>query len=114
MTDALNIALTPLISKINTAAIIINSLPQLPGYNGSILSIDDEEATRIARELNKVADALAAIIYAQPPQAKMLTDKEIRDAWINRVTFDPSWHDWPEVMAFARAIIAAAQSNKEP
>lgn len=43
---------------LSVASSIIGNLPQLPGYNGSVLTIDDVEAERIANDLDKAAAML--------------------------------------------------------
>lgn len=55
-------------SKIISAAIIIENLPELPGYNGSILTLDDTEAERISKDLN---EACAAIEELQAENAEL-------------------------------------------
>lgn len=59
--------LAELISTISTAALVIAGLPELPGYNGAILKIDDTEAARISEELDSVAERLR--LAATPPAA---------------------------------------------
>ncbi len=59
-----------LLSKLMTAKIVIANLPELPGYNGSILTIDDTEAAKIAADLEELYDALATPIAAQPAAAE--------------------------------------------
>jgi hypothetical protein len=50
-----------LIRRLRAAAVVLENLPELPDYNGSILLIDDVEAERIAKDIDAVADALAAM-----------------------------------------------------
>jgi hypothetical protein len=52
--------LKELLSKLRVASSVLEYLPALPGYNGSILTIDDTEAARIAKDLDEVVDALSA------------------------------------------------------
>lgn len=40
-----------IINKLRTAMTIINFLPELPGYNGSILTIDDTDLKRLSEEI---------------------------------------------------------------
>lgn len=54
-----------IISRLRTAAAIIRCLPQQPGYNGSILLIDDTEAERIEADLSDCIAELEA--KALPP-----------------------------------------------
>jgi len=46
--------------KLRTASVVLGGLPELPGYNGSILQIDDAEAARIAKDIDDVVAALSA------------------------------------------------------
>lgn len=55
-----------LIGELRTAAIVMENLPQLPGYNGSILTIDDNEALKIAMVISQ---AVAELERAQQGQA---------------------------------------------
>ncbi len=50
--------LKELISKLSVASSIIGNLPELPGYNGSILTIDDIEAENIEESLDYVIQEL--------------------------------------------------------
>ena len=50
-----------LISKLNVVMAIIGNLPELPGYNGSVLVIDDIEAENICRDLGSISGAISAI-----------------------------------------------------
>jgi hypothetical protein len=47
-----------LISRLRVAATVMENLPEIPGYNGSIVRIDDVEAEEIAKTLNDAADEL--------------------------------------------------------
>ena len=51
-----------LLSKLSVASAVIGNLPELPGYNGSILTIDDTEAARIEADLDEVREAFAELI----------------------------------------------------
>lgn len=82
-----------LASKLTTAAVIIGNLPELPGYNGSILTIDDTEAERIAADLVLVRDRLReappkSCTTTQPAErepehggAVSFTRSEFRNGW---------------------------------
>jgi hypothetical protein len=52
------------LAVLTTSAIVIEHLPGLPGFNGSILTIDDTEAERIGRELTEARAAVAELIDA--------------------------------------------------
>ena len=41
---------------------IISNLPENPGYNGSVLLIDDEEAERIAKDLDDASAAMREVL----------------------------------------------------
>jgi hypothetical protein len=43
----------------------------------------------------------------QTGNAQALTEWQIRDIWVDNVNTDPNMHDWPEVLAFARALLGA-------
>lgn len=47
-----------LISKLRTCAMVIENLPELPGYNGSILQIDDTEAESIAKDIYAASEKM--------------------------------------------------------
>lgn len=47
-----------LISKLRTCAIVIENLPEIPGYNGSLLQIDDTEAETIAKDIFSAAEKM--------------------------------------------------------
>jgi hypothetical protein len=49
-----------LIRRLAVASAIIGNLPEIPGYNGSVLAIDDTEADRIAADLDEICAALSA------------------------------------------------------
>lgn len=59
-----------LLSRLRTAAIVMENLPEQPGYNGSVLTIDDTEAEKIANAIDAgVAEieklrALVELIFA--------------------------------------------------
>lgn len=69
-------------SELYSASAIMGMLPENPGYNGSVLLIDDEEATRISSVLTRAAEALSS-----PPHVADALDGErliaIHDAWSN-------------------------------
>lgn len=44
--------MSELLSRMRTAAIVVGNLPEEPGYNGSRLRIDDEEAAEIAKAID--------------------------------------------------------------
>src|SRR6266404_931156 len=44
-----------------TAEIVMNNLPERPGYNGSVLSIDDVEASDIANTISEAGDHIASL-----------------------------------------------------
>lgn len=72
------------ISRLRTAAAIIRCLPELPGYNGSLLTIDDEEAARIEADISDCVSELEAKI---PPEGDKNAEFEAITrpviAWIN-------------------------------
>lgn len=45
--------------RIASSALVIGNLPEIPGYNGSLLQIDDDEAERIAKDLMDAAESIA-------------------------------------------------------
>jgi len=65
-----------LLSKVRVAACVIENLPELPGYNGSILTIDDTEAARISKELYEIAEfldkpqAAPVVQLSEPPEGE--------------------------------------------
>ena len=50
--------LTDTLQRLIGASVVIGNLPERPGYNGSILQIDNEEAERIASDLTQAAATL--------------------------------------------------------
>lgn len=50
-----------LISRLSVASVVIGNLPQLPGYNGSVLTIDDTEAATIEKTIDDALELLRAI-----------------------------------------------------
>lgn len=48
-----------LISKLRQSAVVMECLPEYPGYNGSAFVIDDVEAARVASALNAAVEALS-------------------------------------------------------
>jgi hypothetical protein len=52
------------LAVMNQSALLIGNLPELPGYNGSILMIDDDEAARVDRELTQACSVVADLIDA--------------------------------------------------
>jgi len=52
------------LAVMNQSALLIGNLPELPGYNGSILMIDDGESSRIDRELTQACAVVADLIDA--------------------------------------------------
>ncbi len=80
------------VSKLRTAAIVIGNLPELPGYNGSVLTIDDEEAARISAdiyeavtEIEKLRELVRLIFESTMPYREngecVFIDK-VTDMWI--------------------------------
>ena len=47
-----------IISELSVASIVMRALLQLPGYNGSILMIDDIEAERIGKAIDAALNLL--------------------------------------------------------
>lgn len=47
-----------LLSRLRTAAIVMENLPEQPGYNGSVLTIDNTEAGEIVTAINAAVVAL--------------------------------------------------------
>jgi len=47
-----------LISRLRTASVVIGNLPEQPGYNGSVLVIDDIEAAEIEKAIDAAVAAL--------------------------------------------------------
>jgi len=41
-----------ILKRLAGASCVIGNAPALPGYNGSVLTIDDEEATRCAADID--------------------------------------------------------------
>ena len=69
-----------LLSRLRTASIVVANLPKLPGYNDSVLNIDDSEAVEIALTIDDAVAALMGFvcigvidsegdIYPAPPEA---------------------------------------------
>lgn len=72
--------ISELIRDLRHAASIVGSLPERPGYNGSILSIDDLDAELVEQTLDRAVEMLLKLIcigvinsigdiYPQPPVA---------------------------------------------
>ena len=47
-----------LLSKLRQASCVIGGLPELPGYNGSILMIDDIEVEKIVKAIDEAISKL--------------------------------------------------------
>lgn len=47
-----------ILSELCSAQIIMENLPESPGYNGSVLSIDDTETNRIAAAIGKARELI--------------------------------------------------------
>ena len=50
-----------LIEKLRVTSLVLSGLPKLPGYDGSILILDDVEAARIVSDINEVVTAIDAM-----------------------------------------------------
>jgi hypothetical protein len=50
-----------LLSKLRQASCVIGGLPELPGYNGSILMIDDIEAEKIVKAIDEAISKLELV-----------------------------------------------------
>lgn len=46
------------LGELRTAAIVVRNLPEMPGYNGSLLAIDDVEAARIEKSITAGVDEI--------------------------------------------------------
>ena len=59
-----------LLSKLSADSFVLEHLPELPGYNGGILMIDDVEAERIRADIDEAIAVLSAAPAQQPEAAK--------------------------------------------
>jgi hypothetical protein len=50
-----------LLSRLRQASCVIGGLPEMPGYNGSILMIDDVEAAEIVRAIDEAISKLELV-----------------------------------------------------
>ena len=58
------------IRLISASSAVIGCLPEDPGYNGSVLLIDDTEAARIEKDLDEAVSILEAI--TQPVEVQLV------------------------------------------
>ncbi len=77
--------------KLTVASVIIGNLPELPGYNGSVLTIDDTEAAMIVADLDE-----AHAIFATPtpaPEAATAPSDALRLDWLDQTNkrFKMGW-----------------------
>jgi len=75
-------------ARLSSSAIVIGNLPELPGYNGSILQIDDAEAARVAMDIDEAAQAitdLRAQLAEQEGYPGIAHDFETAKATITRL-----------------------------
>lgn len=49
-------------SELVGASCIMSNLPEMPGYNGSVLMIDDTEAARIVKAIDAARDFLEGYV----------------------------------------------------
>lgn len=66
-----------LLRRLRVSARVMEGLPELPDYNGSILKIDDEEAARIAADLDAAVAEIKRLddaLKAYRPDAKLAAD----------------------------------------
>ena len=47
-------------SECRVASMVMKNLPEIPGYNGSILKIDGDEAARISEVLDRASNLIGA------------------------------------------------------
>lgn len=52
--------LSELIQKLHVSSIVIRNLPEMPGYNGSMLTIGDTEANEISNSIDAAVDGFKA------------------------------------------------------
>lgn len=50
------------ISKLMSASVVIEMLPEQPGHNGSILMIDDVESARICRDIREAVSVIESLV----------------------------------------------------
>lgn len=55
--------MTTLINRLRGSSAIMGMLPENPGYNGSVLLIDDTEAARVVKDID---DAIKVLSEAAP------------------------------------------------
>lgn len=67
------------------AAIVISSLPPNPGFNGSILLIDDAEADQIADDCEAAADAISRL---HALNAELVEALQAIDGDLSRVLYE--------------------------
>ena len=79
-----------LISRLRTASVVMGNLPEQPGYNGSVLTIDDTEAGEIEKAIDAAAIALEekepATTETQKAEFEAITRPVIE--WLN-ANFNP-------------------------
>ena len=50
------------LSRLTTASVVIGGLPESPGYNGSRLIIDDEEAENVIDDIDFAIDVIKTLL----------------------------------------------------
>jgi hypothetical protein len=60
-------------SILSVSSVIIGGLPELPGCNGSILTISDDDAERVSRELDEARDVFVELIESAKEMQRLAT-----------------------------------------
>lgn len=101
---------------IGVSSLVIGNLPENPGYNGSVLLIDDDEAERISKELDSAADNLreaTAHIAAQDAEIARLREAltDLFGADMEHFLMLDGKDDQIEAIAKARAALATTSKG---
>lgn len=72
-------------SILRAASVIMTGLPELPGYNGAVLIIDDDEASRISMEISEASEAFELLERELAEKTDAVQDAaDMIDDWRNR------------------------------
>jgi len=55
-----------IVRRLASTSVVIGNLPELPGYNGSVLAIDDEEAARCVADIDAGVAEITRLRAAAP------------------------------------------------
>jgi len=65
---------TDIVERLRVAAIVLDHLPELPGFNGSVLMIDDVESARCAKAMFAAAAEITRLRAEDEVLRKALED----------------------------------------